>query len=308
MGRRTTPLPQCLRGRVFTRAEALGSGLTANRLRGPAVRRLHRDVYVDADTPLTVDLRIDAALLAVRDSAPLVAGQFAARCWALPEPLRAFGTADPLLTAPVTIAVSRTSRRDDRDGIDVAEVLLPPEHLREWRGRQLLAPARLFVDLAESWQLEDLVAFADAALHNHLVTVEELERAVEWAWHRRGVVLARLALTLVDPAAESPMESRLRLLLVLAGLPRPEANRAVRVGSRVVARPDLRYPEYRLAIEYDGEDHADASERSRDERRRVQLRELGWVVLSFTREEVLREPWLVVARVASELRARGATW
>lgn len=307
MGRRATPLPLCLRGRVFTRAEALSSGVTANRLRGPAVRRLHRDVYVDADTPLTVDLRIDAALLAVRDSNPAVAGQFAARCWALPEPLRAYGTADPLLSAPVTIAVSRANRRDNRDDIDVAEVLLPPEHLRAWRSRQLLAPARLFVDLAESWQLEDLVAFADAALHTHLVTVEELERAAKWAWHRRGVVLARLALTLVNPAAESPMESRLRLVLVLAGLPCPEVNRPVRVGGKVV-RPDLRYLEYKVAIEYDGEDHADASERSRDERRRVQLRELGWVVLSFTREEVLREPWVVVARVAGELRARGATW
>src|SRR5689334_20526759 len=57
-----------------------------------------------------------------------------------------------------------------------------------------------------------------------------------------GTARLRRAIELAEPATESEMETRLRLLLVLAGLPRPQAQ--VRLhddAGRFIARPDLYY-------------------------------------------------------------------
>ena len=306
MPARRTQLPECLKGRVFTRSQGIAAGLTRGQFDSGAVRRVMRGIYADPALPFDVFLRIDAALLVTRDLPGFVAGEFAVYCFALPRPLRAQTTIDPLLEAAITMAVDAAGRRcEDRAGLDVAEVELPPEHICHYEGRPLLSPARLFVDLAETWRLEDLVSLADAALHRNLVTLDDLTAVVEWAARRRGVVLARRALDLVNPAAESAMETRLRLLIVLAGLPAPDVNVPVSLPNGRSVRPDLSYRELRIAIEYDGEVHADAVERARDEARRVALRQLGWVVLSFTREEVLRSPSLVIERVGHELAARG---
>lgn len=52
------------------------------------------------------------------------------------------------------------------------------------------------------------------------------------------------------------METWLRLLIVVAGLPEPVTNLNVHDASgRWIARPDLLYPAYRVAIEYDGYHH-----------------------------------------------------
>ncbi len=80
---------------------------------------------------------------------------------------------------------------------------------------------------------------------------------------------------LVRHGVDSPMESRLRLLIVLAGLPEPEVGRTV----------------------YD----ADGGWLIR---RRENLERVGWLVRVITAADVLRAPETVVARIAQDLRAR----
>ena len=59
-----------------------------------------------------------------------------------------------------------------------------------------------------------------------------------------------------DPLAESPPESRLRVHLVLAGLPRPVCQLELRDGSGlVIYRLDLGWPELLCAAEFDGAQH-----------------------------------------------------
>jgi hypothetical protein len=65
------------------------------------------------------------------------------------------------------------------------------------------------------------VTLADAALRRRLVSRDQLEAVVASWSGRPGAALLRRAVPLVEPATDSPMETRLRLLLVLAGLPRP---------------------------------------------------------------------------------------
>jgi hypothetical protein len=57
-------------------------------------------------------------------------------------------------------------------------------------------------------------------------------------------------------AAESPQETRLRLLLVRSGFPRPVTQIPVRNDrGRVVRRIDMGWPDRMVGVEYDGEQH-----------------------------------------------------
>jgi len=91
------------------------------------------------------------------------------------------------------------------------------------------------------------------------------------------------------------MESRLRLVLVLGGLPRPKAQVSIhdRWG-RFVGRPDLYYEQHRLGIEYDGGAHRNAL--AEDNRRQNKLLNAGFRLLRFTGADVLGNPDLVAGQ------------
>jgi very-short-patch-repair endonuclease len=106
----------------------------------------------------------------------------------------------------------------------------------------------------------------------------------------------------VEPASESPMESRERMLLVLAGLPRPQAQVPVHdTLGRFVGRPDLYYPERRLGLEYDGGTHRETL--AEDNRRQNLLLDAGVKLLRFTARDVLGTPDMVVRLVGRALAA-----
>jgi hypothetical protein len=83
---------------------------------------------------------------------------------------------------------------------------------------------RTVADLSRRLPLVEAVVTADMALQKRLLHLSELKAYVATQVGRRGIARLRRVVELAEPAAESPMETRLRLLLVLAGLPRPEAQ------------------------------------------------------------------------------------
>ena len=97
------------------------------------------------------------------------------------------------------------------------------------------------------------------------------------------------------------MESRLRLILVLGGLPRPQIQVELRDrDGAFLGRPDLFYPQARLAIEYDGANH-----RTRlvsDNRRQNRLQRAGYTVLRYAGPDVFERPDAILAEVRAELR------
>ena len=96
------------------------------------------------------------------------------------------------------------------------------------------------------------------------------------------------------------METRLRMLLVLNGLPRPGVQVTLRdEKGGFLGRPDLYYPEHRLGIEYDGETHRVSL--VQDNRRQNRLLMAGIRLLRFTAADVLRGPDSVVAQVRDML-------
>ena len=148
-------------------------------------------------------------------------------------------------------------------------------------------------------QLEAIVAL-DLALHARLVTIEDLASYIARNRMAKGIGKLRMALELCDPNAESPMETRLRVLLCRAGLPRPESQVDLHDNAgRFVGRADFYYRQRRLAIEYDGATHRESL--AEDNRRQNRLLEAGYDLLRFTGEDVQKTPGAIVAQVATAL-------
>jgi hypothetical protein len=119
----------------------------------------------------------------------------------------------------------------------------------------------------------------------------------------RNVSRLRRVVELAEPATESPMETRLRILLIEAGLPRPQVQvwLADQRGA-FVGRADLYYPSHRLVIEYDGGNHRDRL--VEDDRRQNALVSAGYRVLRFTAADLLGHPEAVIAQVRAALSRR----
>ncbi|MFD4469841.1 endonuclease domain-containing protein [Rhodococcus sp. NPDC058505] len=130
------------------------------------------------------------------------------------------------------------------------------------------------------------------------------------AQHRgdRGLKQLRRVVDLADGGAESPWETRTRLLVVRAGFTKPDTQVLLTdERARLVARVDMAWPQYRVVLEYDGDHHRERGRYSRDVRRRNSVRRLGWDVVVATKELVVRYPDELLERVADALRAGGAT-
>ena len=118
----------------------------------------------------------------------------------------------------------------------------------------------------------------------------------------------RSALKLVDGGAESPQESRVRLLLVGAGLPRPETQiEFTDEFGMARIRVDMGWREWRVAVEYDGVQHwSDRYQRSWDIDRIAMLEAMGWAVVRVS-AEMLSRPDVIIERVRTKLKAAGCS-
>jgi len=179
------------------------------------------------------------------------------------------------------------------------EALLPSEIVRR-RGLRVTSPLRTTADLGRRLPLVEAVVAVDMALHAGLVTLDQLTTWVAANSWRRGIARLRRVIELAEPRSESAMESRLRVLLVRARLPRPEAQTPIYESQGLfVARVDLFYPDVRLAIEYDGGTHRERL--VQDDRRQNSLLRLGVTLLRYTAPDVLETPQRVALEVRAEL-------
>lgn len=180
-----------------------------------------------------------------------------------------------------------------RSALSRAEVL-------QVRGLPATSMLRTLADVCSRLSLTEAVVVVDAALHACRVRPHELRRWIESHSRRPGIRGLRRVAQLAEPAAESPMESRLRMLLVLAGLPRPVAQFSIHDDSgRFVGRPDLYYPERQLGIEYDGAIHRTTL--AEDDRRQNLLLGAGVRLLRFTAADVMQRPEGIVNQVRAML-------
>lgn len=141
---------------------------------------------------------------------------------------------------------------------------------------------------------------ADAFLHARKARVSQLMAWADANAGRPGMKRLRKVLGFAERASESPMESRLRMVLLLGGLPRPRAQVAIHShDGRFIGRPDLYYDEARLGIEYDGGIHR--NQLAEDNRRQNNLLREGVRLLRFTSADVLQNPASIVLQVRALL-------
>ena len=98
------------------------------------------------------------------------------------------------------------------------------------------------------------------------------------------------------------METRLRWLLISAGLPRPEVQTNLHdMTGRFVGRGDLYYKDARLVIEFDGGNHRDRL--VEDNRRQNALVNAGYRILRFTASDIYNRPETILAQVSAGVAA-----
>lgn len=125
----------------------------------------------------------------------------------------------------------------------------------------------------------------------------------------RGIRHLRRVMALVDGGAESPQETRTRLVLIRAGAPVPQTQIPVRNASgRVVRRIDMGWPAYRVGVEYDGGHHwTDPAAHAEDIARLEFLADQGWIIIRVSARQLREAPEDIWRRAEQALRRRGWT-
>jgi hypothetical protein len=277
---------------VFRGSSAVRRGLlTPKQLRSSAWRRLRQDVYADAGLEVTHQLLMSAVGLVLPEGAGFT-GLSAATLWGVRD---LTGPEDP-----VEVVLPESARWSPGAGARVHRPGGPLrlEQVGRWPCTRRLDTA---VGLIRRGAEDDAVVLLDRLLTSGLVRLDDVREAVADLPRGRGTAQARRVAALAVEYAESPQETRLRLVVVRSGLPAPVPQYRVFDGDGFVARVDLAYPELRIAIEYDGLWHADRRAFLDDRRRLNRLVAAGWVVLHVTVDD-LRQPERLVARLRA-LRA-----
>jgi hypothetical protein len=170
------------------------------------------------------------------------------------------------------------------------------------------SPARTAFDLGRRPGLQTAVIRMDALARATGVTAANVEALLDVHSGARGVKQLRQALPLVDAGAESPQETRTRLLVIAAGLPPPVTQiEVLNDWGRVLARIDLGWPEVKVGIEYDGSQHwTDPRIRANDIDRTAELQRRGWILIRVSADLLRYRRDVVISRVREALRSRGA--
>jgi len=286
-------VPAALRTGPFNGAEAKGVGITRSQLRGAGYRRLGAGLYRWVGLNESPQLILTAAAKRMPAGAAF-SGRTAGWLHGL----------DLAPCDPIEVTIPEPSGSSRLAGASVRRAHIARQEIVRRRGLPTTSAVRTVVDLGGRDPLTEGVVAADLFLHAGLVSVDELRGYVAKHPGARGIARLRRVVDLVEPKAESAMETRLRMLLVLARLPRPEVQVSIHDDEgRFLGRPDLLYPRQRLAIEYDGANHR---ERLVDDNRRQNgLVGAGLRLLRFTAADVYGSPDTIAMQVRHNL-ARGA--
>lgn len=184
---------------------------------------------------------------------------------------------------------------------------LDPSEVVEVDGYRVTTRERTAVDLGCILSFDRAVAVLDAALRagaDPAVMADTLRAARR----RHGVATARAAFEFADPRAESVGESISRVRLARAGVPTPNLQLNVYDPfGRWLARTDFGWEELGVLGEFDGRIKyvGTAAEVARvvmeEKLREARLRELGWVVVRWTWDD-LADPLLLRRRIEAAFR------
>ena len=204
-------------------------------------------------------------------------------------------------TTPIEIIAEHTRRRT---GVVVHEEQIASDEITYIGELPVTTPVRTALDVARHLPRDIAVAHLDALAAATGVTFDEVIELAHRYRGARGVRRARAALALMDAGAQSPGETRLRLLLIDDGLPAPRTQIRVSDGFSE-AFIDMGYDEPKVGLDYEGSHHSENRGQYVWDIGRAELidRE-GWLDLRVVKEHSRR---FILQRVRDAFAKRGWT-
>lgn len=205
--------------------------------------------------------------------------------------------------------------RDKTDGIVLHSDELFDDEISLIRGIPVTTAARTAFDLGRRYGLTLAVIRLDALMQATDVKTVDIDVLIDRHRGSRGIVQLQEAIGLADAGAESPQETRTRLVLTAAGL-RPQRTQ-IDVFNRFgdhVGRIDMGWDDWKVGVEHDGELGAhpacgghwtDPQRRTRDIDRQAELEALGWRIIRVSADMLRCRPSTIVERTRAALRENG---
>lgn len=284
---------------VFRGSVAVAAGLvTPARLRGPHFTRVFPDVYVRAaEEPPDLALRSRAAALLV-GSRGVLSGYSAAEL---------LGAPCAPWDAPAEVTL-HAGRLHAHPGLLVRRDRLATDEQCRVRQVPVTSPARTAYDLARRLDLTDAVVAVDAVSNAARFSPDLLLHLAARYPGARGNARVADVLAHADRRSGSPMETRLRMIMLSGGLPRPEVQWVVQDEvTRTAVWLDMAYPDHRIGVEFEGEGHARPEQVLRDIGRYTRLVDRGWRLYRYTKYDVYAHPERIVAELARALTRSSGT-
>lgn len=285
-------------GDPFLGRVALDSGVVTRHDLGTRFRRVHPRVFVARSARLSTLQKIRAAWLWAGSDSVVCGGAAAFLC------------GEKYLGEEIVdddeVHLWMPRYRTPPPGIVVHRWTSAPESVL-MRGMAVTTPARTAIDLARLLDSDvRAVAALDSMCRTGGTSPEAVARTAFQMSGRTGVRRVVELLPAVDPGAESPKETELRLVMAASELPRFETQ--VKVADdhgRIISRLDLGNRRWKVGLHYDGEDHLRRDQRDRDSLQSAQLAAVGWVaprvtqgmlrmpetLVGFARDAFLRQGW-----------------
>jgi hypothetical protein len=272
---------------VFIGSAALASGgLTRGHLRWN-YRAIFPDIYLSKLVALSLQRKtIGAWLWSGRDG--IIAGRAAAAL---------HGALWIDATTPIEM-IWRSGRPPA--GIIVRTERIDADDIVMIDGMPVTTKERTGFDLARHLPRDLALRHLDALARATGLTAPQVELLGERYPKARGLPRARIALPLMDGGAESPQETRVRLILIDDGLPAPRTQ--IRVSDGVhQAFIDMGYDEPKVGFDYEGKQHSeDRGQYVHDIGRAELVDGEGWidikVVAEHSRRFILHRAYAAFAR------------
>ena len=278
----------------FIGTEALAAGAVSRRALASQHDMIYRNVYLPHGVELTPVRRAVAAWLWAGRNATLAGLSAAAMhgsSWIYPE---------------LPAELIRTEARPP-EGIVIHRDRLCDEELAVVDGMPVTTAARTAFDIGRRDTLITAIIRVDALANATGLKAVDVERVAERHRGARGIVQLRQVDDLMDGGAESPQETRTRLLLIAAGFPRPQTQIVVcNEYGDFVGRIDMGFTQWKVGIEYDGPQHwTNPKIQAHDIDRLADLAAEGWVIIRVSRDILRYRPEVFLARVRDAMRAAG---
>lgn len=285
---RVRSVPDHLRKGPIHRSAALAAGVSRDVLEGVQFRRLHQGVYVHRDHEMTWDDDVEAARLALPNSARTTGA----------TRLRQLGY-DVGASRPLHFVVEGDLHLV-LDGVFLHRtVKMPPND-----DDGVTAEAAFIAYCADA-RLLDAIKAGCVLLRGSTLDLHPLEQMLTEEKWRRGVPETAYVMPFLDDRCRSIPEAELLAYVVFAGLPLPQVNLTIEVGDGIELTPDQWYEDYTFALEYEGSQHQEDRAQYNSDIDRYALYRRHKIDYELVTKERLRSPMATVRLVHRALVERG---